>query len=110
MEEIKFSYNWNGKLNCNHFTTLRLSDRFNIGEKYAVLLKGKEIGTGEVIAKKYLRLTQINDFIAYLDTGYNAKKCKEILKTMYKNKPIDWNTQQIVLYLIKLERQNSMEL
>jgi len=110
MEEIKFSTNWNNKLDCNYFTTLRLSDRFKIGGKYPVLLKKKQIGTGEIMAKKYLYLKQINDYIAYLDTGYNATKCKEILRTMYKNKLIDWNNQQIVLYLIRLERQNNLKL
>ncbi len=109
-EAILFSANWNNKLQCNYFTTLRLSDRFNVSEKYPVLLKKKQIGTGEIIAKKYLKLSQINDFIAHLDTGYNATKCKEILRTMYKNKLIAWNTQQIVLYLIRLERQNKMDL
>jgi len=108
MEEIKFSYNWNNKLNNNYFTTLRLSDRFKIGKKYPVFLKKKQIGTGEIMAKKYFLLKQINDYIAYLDTGYNATKCKEILRTMYKNKLIDWNNQQLCLYLIRLERQNSL--
>lgn len=110
MDEIKFSTNWNNKLLCNYFTTLRLSDRFKVGEKYLILLKKKQIGTGEIIAKKYLKLNQINDYIAGLDTGYNAQKCKEILKTMYKNKLIDWETQTLVLYLIRLERQNKIKL
>ena len=110
MDEIKFSTNWNNKLDCNYFTTLRLSDRFKVGGKYPVLLKKKQIGTGEIMAKKYLKLNQINDYIAGLDTGYNAQNCKEILKTMYKNKLIDWKTQTLVLYLIRLERQNKMKL
>ena len=110
MEELKFSVNWNNKLLCTYFTTLRLSDRFKIGQKYPVLLKKKQIGIGEIMAKKYLYLKQINDYIAGLDTGYSAIKCKEILKTMYKKKLIDWNIQQLCLYLIRLERQNKMEL
>lgn len=65
--KINFSYNWNNKLNCNYFTTLRLSDAHSVGSKYAICLKGKQIGTGEIMAKKYLKLNQINDFIGYLD-------------------------------------------
>lgn len=101
MKELNFSYNWNNKLDCKAFTTLRLSDRFKIGDEIEVTLKGiKREGTFFVMEKKYLKLESISNFIAYLDTGYNSAECKKILQRMYSKKKVDWNTQIIHFYLI----------
>ena len=100
--QLKFSYNWNNKLDCNYFTTLRLSDRFNIGDKVRIFLKQENKGTGIIIDKKAIMLNQINNFIAGIDTGYTVEETKNILKRMYKN--VDWECQDIYLYLIKKEK------
>ena len=101
MLELNFSYNWNNKLDCKVFTTLRLSNRFEINNSIKITLNKKEIGYGKIIGKKSFKLKDINDWVAYIDTGYNAEKCKNILKKMYKNKNINWNEQIIYFYLIE---------
>ena len=83
MQELRFSDNWNNKLDCNAFTTLRLSDRFNIGDKVNILLKNKPMGQGEIIGKKCFDIKDINDFIGYIDTGYDGAETKKILQRMY---------------------------
>lgn len=110
MQQLHFSYNWNKKLNGTAFTSLKLSNRFSIGDKVEILLKDEVIGEAEVIGKKTLKLADINDYIAYLDTGYNKSRCKEILTTMYKNKKIDWDTQIIRFYLFKMYRRNGVNI
>jgi len=105
MKRIDFSYNWNNKLDCKAFTTLRLSGRHQVGERLAIWLKekkGKESqkGIAEVIGKKRLTLAQISEYIAYLDTGYSAKECQDIIKRMYR-KVEDWDTRPIYFYLLK---------
>jgi hypothetical protein len=101
MNIINFSYNWNNKLDCKAFTTLRLSDKYNISDIVEIHLKNKLLFKAEVIDKKYLKLDKINHFIAYIDTGYNYQECIDILKKMYKNKNINWETQIIYFYLLK---------
>ncbi len=101
MKELKFSYNWNKKLDCKVFTTLRLTNFFDIGDEIDILLNSKKICVGKIIYKKCININQINDWIAYLDTGYDKIECKKILEKMYKNKNIDWKTQKIYFYLIK---------
>jgi len=101
MLELNFSYNWNNKLDCKAFTTLRLSDRFSVGDKVQINLKKKEHSKGIIIDKRIIVLDNINNYIAYIDTGYDKEECKEILKKMYKNKDIDWETKPIFFYLIK---------
>ena len=101
MNVLNFSHNWNNKLDCKAFTTLRISNKFELEETIQIKLKGKPIeGVFQCKDKRIFKLDDINEFIARLDTGYSASECKEILKKMYKNKNIDWSKQDIFFYLI----------
>jgi len=80
---------------------MRLSDRLEVGDEIKVSLKEKILPHIYLVKdKKSLKLESINDFIAYLDTGYDKKNCANLLMTFYKNKNINWTTQKINLYLI----------
>lgn len=100
MQKLIFSYNWNHKLDCNVFTTLRLSDRFKIGEYVNVECKSLKF-VAQIIDKKTIMLNQINNFVAYLDTGYSVDECRNLLRKMYKNKNVNWDVQKINFYLLK---------
>lgn len=97
VENLDFSYNWNNKLNCTAFSTIRLRNnlKFYVGAKVNVRLKGEDRGTATIVSVSHFTIDKINESIARLDTGYSAEKCGEIIRTMYKNKPIDWNRQQL---------------
>jgi len=105
---IDFNHNWNKKLDATAFTTIRLRNdyKYKIGAEFYINLKyeNRNINKGEArcVDVKYLKLDQINNFIAYLDTGYNVAECRRILKTMYKNymPPINWETQELSLVLL----------
>lgn len=110
MQQVHFSYNWNKKLGCRAFTSLRLSGRFNKGDKVEIVLKREVIGQAEVIGKSKLKLADISDFIAYLDTGYDKEKCQDILRKMYKdNTEADWEKQDIYFYLFVMYRRNGVK-
>ena len=54
-----------------------------------------------------MKLNQVNEFIARIDTGYGVAKFREIVQTMYKNKGIDFETADWDLVLcneIKLSK------
>ena len=101
MRNLKFSYNWNRKLDCNAFTTLRLArpGYYAEGQDYYVKLKEQDRGLATLQRIKTLRLAQLNDFIAYLDTGYGLDQTIDIIKKMYKNQNINWETQELYLML-----------
>lgn len=99
MKDIAFSTNWNAKLDCNYFTTLRLHGGYSLGYKLRVLLKGKPLKTVEVVGKKALRMGQMNEFICGLDTGYGIEETKSILIKMYPD--VDWSSTYLFLYLLK---------
>lgn len=86
MKVLEFTYNWNNKLDCAAFITLR-PGQYTVGEEYKVILKtGKDLmakGVAVVKQVKKIQVWQLNDFMAYLDSGYDAKECKGIISKMY---------------------------
>ena len=112
-ETLRFSNNWNNKLNCNSFTTLRLRNdkKYYSGAKVDVYLKNIHKGKGTIISVSHFTIDKINEFIARIDTGYSAEECKNIIKEMYKKgtPPVDWRVKELSFCLIvydKLETKN----
>lgn len=115
METLPFSNNWNGKLNCDCFTTIRLHNpkKYYKGAQINVTLKGQPKGIYEVVDLKEIYLHQISNWIALLDTGYNAAETQRMIKNMYKNIPlINWETQLLSYVLLKKisNEQNTLDL
>lgn len=98
---LDFSNNWNSKLNGKAFTTIRIwnESKYVTGNVYEIRLGNTKKGIARLVSLKRMRLDQINDFIALLDTGYNAEECRGIIKKMYKNKHINWETQLLAYCL-----------
>ena len=109
-EDLKFGHNWNNKLNCDCFTTLRLHNpkRYFVGAVKNIKLNEVFKGKATILCVVRFRLDQISEHVARLDTGYSAEDCKKMIRTMYKDKPINWNTQLLdfpVLMYLKPEQQ-----
>ncbi len=99
---LKFSFNWNNKLDCNVYTTLRLSNdtKYIVGSTHGVYLKGHHHHDAIIVDKKKIRLKDVNEFIAGLDTGYTAKDCRKMIRTMY-TKIKDIETRQFDFILLQ---------
>jgi len=84
--------------NYQAFTSIRLSNdkKYIVGETYQVYEKKTKTwihrGAAILKSKKSFHADKINDFIAYLDTGYSAAETIKILRRMYKqeNPKIDF--------------------
>ncbi|OAE94002.1 hypothetical protein [Flavobacterium psychrophilum] len=101
MEKLEFSTNWNNKLDCKCFTTIRIynpTKHFN-GNKFEVFLQKKYKAKVEVIALSLIKLNQLSDYVCYLDTGYSKEETIEILKKMYPR--IDFKNQHLTILLLK---------
>jgi len=105
---LNFHTNWNGKLTNGAFTTIRMwnPSRYAPGVIFDIRLTDKDghvkinYGEAAVVDIRKIKIHQINEFIARLDTGYSAEETRNILKTMYKNKTIDWTNQDLALVLL----------
>jgi len=74
--KIKFSKNWNNKLNCEFFTTIRKFNKkkYDFYLKYYdvvfdVILKGKKICEAKLVDIEKIKLSEITPALLYIDTG-----------------------------------------
>lgn len=102
MDDLAFSQNWNGKLHNNVFTTFRLySRKYTVGNHLNISLCGKPLGKGQVIRAYPMKLRDLTDDQALLDTGYPKDEMEKIIRNMYKNMSVDVDTALFVLTYIK---------
>ena len=89
MADLKFIYNWNNKLECNYFTTIRLASTENIrfydeGKDFNIFLKGKPIGSACIVKTRVSPLSFIDTEILMCDVGYSKQTFFDIVQKMYK--------------------------
>ncbi len=103
IQDIEFSSNWNNKLSCPCFSTLRVSGRFAVGQRVRVWLKTRVMGYAVCRYRRQITFGAINDAMAFLDTGYNADKCRAILVNMYKGKMAINDDTLVFFYVFEFE-------
>lgn len=101
-ENLNFNYNWNGKLLCDCFSTIRLSGRFNVNDEMNIMYKNEFITTGKIVSKVATKLEKLTEYVCYLDTGYSRSATIEIIKKMYPD-VINWENQTIYIYTISVK-------
>lgn len=106
MTILKFSRNWNNKLACDRFTTIRRKDML-LHETVEVLLEEEKIFTAQIIQKYKIKFSEINDFMASIDVGMSAPKLKEILKRLYSKDNIQ---EDSIFFLYVLEVKDRIPL
>lgn len=120
MDHLNFSHNWNKKLDCDVFSTIR---RWNP----AVHFEGREVdiydnsvnparykGRGKYAIVSEFKLNQLKPAAAMLDTGYTLDETLNIIRTMYYKKVPNLEEQSfayIIIRKIKVEpKQNTLGL
>jgi hypothetical protein len=114
---IKFSYNWNNKLNNIVFCTIRKTNSFYCsGHTYDLYLKSTEknstsgtiikfIGKGEILEKLSLPIEKIPEYIFWLDTGFSKGETISVIQKIW-NVPDDQIESFIVdILFIKKHKQ-----
>lgn len=113
-ERLEFEDNFNNKLNCQCFTTIRIHQpvRNAIGAVKQVYLKGVWKGYARIIHATTITMDRINLPMAKLDTGLSPEECQRLIKSLYKNRPgINWKTQPLdymVLEYVKESKEPSL--
>lgn len=99
MKTLNFSYNWNAKLFCDCFSTIRLSDFYQIDEEVIIQLQKNTLDTGKIVSKVETKLNKLTEYVCRIDTGYGLEETKGIIKAMFPG-ITDWENQKIYLYTI----------
>lgn len=103
MTKITFQQNFNKKLYCRYFTTIRL-DRPDLqpGTKLQVWLNGRYLYPAELIQKKSCFLNELPQITACLDTGMSLPETIQLIQSLYPG--IDFrNTKVAILMLENLD-------
>lgn len=100
---LNFSVNWNNKLHCNCYTTFRLHNpkRYIPGTIFDVYLNKHFMHRASVVEVRTLKLEQVNNFIAMVDTGYDTIRFINLVETMYKNIVTNFNKQKFDFVLLQ---------
>lgn len=105
MIQLKYSTDWNQKLQCPVHSTFRLKNEiFKKGMHVnEILVKGKQeifLGIAEIIEIYDMKFNDIPLCVALADTGLDIIKFKGLIRTIYKN--FDYDNQ--IFYWIWLKR------
>lgn len=102
MQKLKFSKNWNNKLGCEYFTTIRLhNDHLKRNEQREVELKGLVIGTIEIYDRITLTLAEIPNTTTTIDAGLIRPDFIGMMKKMYSKYNLNWETQKLDILFCK---------
>lgn len=103
LPRLDFSYNWNHKLNCTYFTTIRIAnaEKFELGKRFEVYNKDMRLFVAEVVNYEELYLQHLKPVTAMLDTGYSLEETQKIIRKMYQK--IDFSRQKIAVICFKKE-------
>lgn len=103
LPEIEFSTNWNNKLVCQCFTTIRPWNpgKYRVGEKYRIKCTARTNAVEPFdavleVGKKF-NLKDLPEITAALDTGYSKDETISIMNKMYP----DSQAMDFGLYLFK---------
>ena len=112
-ERLEFEENFNNKLNCTCFTTIRLHHPVKnaIGAVKQIYLKGIWKGNAKIMHAVTLTLDRINLPMAKLDTGLLPEECRRLIKSLNRRHPINWATQPLdylVLEYIKESKEPTL--
>lgn len=100
IKSVKFSTNWNRKLDCEIFTTIRKKGYWiNWGDKCAIALNDKVYKWAECIGKTEIPFINICGSIIACDTGLIGAPALEIFERLGINTISE--IEQCTLYVLK---------
>lgn len=111
MERLNFSTNWNRKLDCDTFSTIRLWNpekhyqgrEVDIYDKSVSPPRFKGVGRYELVSE--FTINQLKPAAAMLDTGYTLEETQNMIRTMYHKTVPNVETQPLAYIIIKKVKQ-----
>lgn len=101
MKKLKFIKNWNNKLNCDFFTTIRYWDNISVDDVVEVELEGKYIFSAKCLSKKHFHLDALPEMTCYTDFGANKENFIKFINKMYGQKVPNILNEQFTVYLFE---------
>ncbi len=106
LETLVFSADWNKKLGCQYYTTIRLNNpsKYMVGKKLKVMLGRRLHHIAEVACISEITLGRVSEAMAFIDAGLDLPKFKTLITKMYEAKiNINDNTPLVFVVLKKID-------
>lgn len=104
---INFEQNFNNKLNCNIFTTIRKSKPYNlIATDVEIHIQNVKTFTGRIIGQHKLKFKDISYEILMTDTGLilpTISRYLEVFKTWYPDWTMDTEVEILIIKHDKID-------
>ena len=101
---INFFQNWNNKLSCDYFTTIRPDwDYYKKGEIYTIVLNKIFQYEGQILEIRRFYLKDLNQYMSFLDAGLSPELLRAQIVKMYPKK--DFKVELLNILLIKKMKQ-----
>jgi len=112
VQNLRFSYNWNNKLCCKYWTTMRLYNpkKYVVNTTYRVYLKDEYLGIAQLTGVRKTKSAKLNAFVCGIDTGYSVAKTQKVLNSMYKGKEDSVGLGLYLFRWVKIEPGCSIDL
>lgn len=107
---IKFKRNWNNKLLCPCFSSLRLKNPvyYRVGKVFDVQLfksgRYNHYRYAELVFTKDTYLYALSDYFTFMDANMQRDKFIKMIETMYKNKVHDFDNTLFSILLFCSEK------
>lgn len=110
MTTLKFSRNWNNKLNNRIFTTIREfsqhnDERFKLGAMVEITFKGKVVSHAEIIDITTVNFGIIPKYVRMLDTGYLLDEANQVFMHFTGLNAVDIQRRQMMVVMLKVVKR-----
>ena len=115
METIKIQSPHNNKVQNQAFTVIEMADKhkYQVGKVVSVKLNAggilRDYGRARIIDIKTIRIHQVNEYIARLESGLSENEYKNEFAGRYQNDGIDWATQPLMFMLLVKEKEEAKQ-
>lgn len=101
IRKLKFSENYNNKLLCQFFTTLRLGKSLAVGTEYMIDCPDIEPFKVVVTDMRTGRFGDLNEVFTYLDAAMSRDELMQLMRKFYPHYVINENT---IVFIHMLKR------
>ena len=104
MKDLIFDFNYNNKLNCNAFTAIQPKDpSIKVGDEFKIILKPINApivkGVARVQSVRHFKFEQLNEFMAFIETGYSLDQTTKIFQRKHAKENIYEMEFSIILFV-----------
>ena len=104
---VKFDQNYNNKLSCEAFPTIRKTDneKYVIGREYLIMLHDyhsqmfHEVGKAYLVAEQSFKPKELTDIMSYMDAGMGSESLLRLLTSLYSDSIWDVNSGLLSMYM-----------